>query len=92
MNRHITSAAASKSSTNDKLENALSANERFKAYLETVEEKLAYASNEMPAGNIRDKEIYDCWLLIMMAKENFEQIDQRISEANEAYLAERRAA
>lgn len=92
MTTHSMPAEAIKSSANDKLENALSANERFKVYLETVEEKLAYASNEMPAGNIRDKEIYDCWLLIMMAKENFEQIDKRISEANEAYRAERRAA
>lgn len=92
MTTHSMPDAAIKSSANDKLENVLSANERFKAYLETVEEKLAYASNEMPAGAVRDKELYDCWLLVMMAKESFELIDRRISEANEAFLAERRAA
>ncbi|MBN8844305.1 MAG: hypothetical protein J0H88_13770 [Sphingomonadales bacterium] len=76
----------------DQLEQTLCANERQGVLIETIDEKLHYALDSMPAGKRRDDEIRTCWLLLWTAREAHDRLHKQFGDAHEGILAERGAS
>ncbi|QUM70856.1 hypothetical protein [Sphingopyxis granuli] len=64
----FTALTATPTSPLDRLELLFAANERQGVLLETIDEKIQLALG-MEAGEIRDKEFEQCWLLLWTARE-----------------------
>lgn len=94
MNMPTTITAASKSPATKPLAQALDLmsktlcrNERLAALIETIADKLHDAIYEIAPGETRDRELYQTWMLLVTARENFADVDQAFHEAELGFLA-----
>lgn len=74
-----------------RLEDLLTAHERQGVLLETIDDKLEHAM-AMDAGELRDSELQNCWLLLWTAREIHDRHFREIGDVVEALYQARRLA